>query len=104
MFFVIGGLALRGPKIQFFDIFEMFFVIGSLALRGPKIQKMTFFEKMSFLTFLGLETIGKRSGVVESVGWTNSQSKWMEFDYFYVKFTEIHRNPSQNERHDKTTR
>ena len=28
----------------------------------------TFFEKMSFLTFLGLETIGKRSGVVESVG------------------------------------
>ena len=23
----------------------MFFVIGSLALRGPKIQKMTFFEK-----------------------------------------------------------
>ena len=46
----------------------MFFVIGSLALRGPKIQKMTFFEKMSFLMFLGLETIGKRSGVVESVG------------------------------------
>ena len=46
----------------------MFFVIGNLALRGPKIKKMSFLEKMSFLTFLGLETIGKRSGVVESVG------------------------------------
>ena len=46
----------------------MFFVIGGLALRGPEIQKRTFFEKMLFLTFLGLETIGKRSGVVESVG------------------------------------
>ena len=65
----------------------MFFVIGSLALRGPKIQKMTFFEKMSFLTFLGLETIGKRSGVVESVGQTNSQPKWMDVDHFQVKNT-----------------
>ena len=46
----------------------MFFVIGGLALWGPKTPKMTFFEKMTFLTFLGLETIGKRSGVVESVG------------------------------------
>ena len=35
--------------------------------------------------FLGLETIGKRSGVVESVGYTNSQSKWMDFDYLYIK-------------------
>ena len=35
---------------------------------APNFKKMTFFEKMTFLTFLGLETIGKRSGVVESVG------------------------------------
>ena len=35
---------------------------------APNFKKMTFFEKMSFLAFLGLETIGKRSGVVESVG------------------------------------
>ena len=62
---------IQGYEVKILDFSsknKMFFVIGGLALRGPKIQKITFFEKMSFLTFLGLETIGKRSGVVESVG------------------------------------
>ena len=42
MFFVIGGLALRGQKFSFFYIFEMFFVIGGLALRGQKSKKSRF--------------------------------------------------------------
>ena len=43
----------------------VFFLTGK---RRSAAQKFLIFEKMLFLAFLGLETIGKRSGVVESVG------------------------------------